>query len=295
MKTLVLFGLFVLSSSVMASFEHPCEIIYWEINKKNNTSGYTMEDYLHCKDQFGDTKLIRKAEKYKKEAADRLAEIERKVQESAAVARGERAGKIIQHFDMEQMMEKQVNGAAFAAFVGFADDVGGIKKANEIEPKTVCMQLGFTDAVSSTKSRRLSAGNRSQLRDQEGLPEAIFGVVKEGTFSSKKPRVFTLNKDRPSRNARIFFEYYTSIACEREIKAGESVQEFDIDIEKIMRAVEKEVDAPDLDDDVKRILSLGPEIADKGRRSSEDRIEGERYEEWQPNIGGDDFFVVQPK
>jgi hypothetical protein len=280
----------------MASFDHPCEIIYWEINKKNNTSGYKMEDYLTCKDQFGDTKLIRKAEKYKKEAADRLAEIQAKVEESAAVARGERSGKIIQHFNMEEMMSKQINGAAYAAFVGFSDGFGGIEKANEIEPKTVCTQMGFDDAVSSTKSGRLSAGNRSQLRDQEDLPEAIFGVVKEkGLFASAKPRTFTINKDRPSRNARIFFEYYTSIACERTIKPGETVQDFDIDIDRIMAAVEREVAAPKLDDDVKRILSLGPEIANNARKSSEESIEGERYEEWEPNIGGDDFFVVQPK
>lgn len=302
MRTLVGIG-FLLSLATpvafAAPFDHPCEIVYYEINKSNNTSGYTMEDYLTCKDQFGDTKLIRKAEKYKEESQAYLSELDKRIEESKAVARGERAGKIIQSFDLEQMMAKNINGAAYASFVGFVNDNGEIKRENKIEAKEVCGYLGFDDAVASRSSQRISAGNRSQLQE-EGIPDAIFGVVKEKLFGSKQPRTFELNKQRPSRNARIFFEYFESVTCERVIKAGEDVQEFELDIEAIRRAVENDLDAPDLDEDVKLILSLGVTVSNENRDGGNKGL-GEVEEEvsedenWEPSINKNDFFIVVPK
>lgn len=290
MKNLLLTGLLALTgTSVMASFDHPCEIIYYEINKKNNTSGYTMEDFLTCKDQFGDTRLIRKAEKYKKQAEERLSEIERKVEESAAVARGERAGKIIKHFSLEDMIEskKNVLGVPYASYVWLADK----DKTYETKPDIICGALGFDKALSSRQSQQFSSGSRDQLKD---APDRIF-EFRDNTWSKDETIVHTLNKERPSRNTRMYFKYFTEITCEREIKAGETVQDFDLDMDAIMAAVEREVDAPDLDDDVRRILSLNPEVSNAGRKSSQDMIEGEREEEWTPTYNQNDFFIVTPK
>jgi hypothetical protein len=171
MKALMAVALVMVSGASVqaASFEHPCEIVYYEINKEDNTTGYTMEDFLTCKEQFGTTKLIKRAEEYKKTVADRLEEVERRIQESESLARGERAGKIVQSFDLDEMLNHPKN-LLRVPFTGFVRDT---KKDKEYETSAdkVCETLGFEKSISSTQSRLINARWKREL---ENAPERVF-------------------------------------------------------------------------------------------------------------------------
>lgn len=294
MKTLTLAALFVMTvGSVQAArFDHPCEIIYYEINKKENTSGYTMEDFLTCKEEFGTTKLIKKAEKYKKSVADRLEEVERRITESEAVARGERAGKVIQSFDLDELVNHRKN----VLRVPFTSYVLLTKKDKEYKtsPDTVCEKLGFLKSVAHQESKQIAARSMSEIKN---APERVLEMRPSGLFRNAKDIVHTINRERPSRNEWMEFRYFTSISCEREIKEGEVVQDFEIDVEGIRRQVERDLSAPDLDDDVRAILSIGRNESvrrsgyGENRRSEED----EDNARWEPRIDRDDFFIVVPE
>lgn len=275
------------------SFTHPCEIIYYEINKKENTSGYTMDDFLTCKKEFGTTKLITRAEKYKKSVADRVDEVEKRILESEAVARGERAGKIVQTFDLRGMSRhpKNVLRIPFASEVWDADK----DKTYKTSPDKVCKKLGFESSVASAESAQISAGNRNALRD---APERILEMRAAGFLRNAEDIVYTFDAERPSHNKRIMFRYFTEITCERTLAEGETIQDFEIDIEAIRRQVERDVKAPDLDDDVKAILSIGRQESRDVRKSvGEDYDDGESRNDnhWEPEINRDDFFLVSPK
>jgi hypothetical protein len=293
MKTL--FGLAALlalgSPSVLAnSYTHPCEVIYYEINKgTENTSNFSMEDFLICKEEFGTTRLITKAERYKGSVADRVDEVEKRILESQAVARGERSGKIVQSYDYDQLMNhrKNILKAPLTSSIWFADK----DKTYETSADKVCEFLGFEKSVTSSQSARISSGDRDALRD---APDRIFEMRPARGFSGPKNNVYDLNKVRPSHNVRMIFQYYTSVTCERQILQGEIPQDFELDIEAIRAQVERDVNAPKLDEEVKDILSIGRE-----RSRTIDNSVGEDYDDedisWSPSIRKDDFFIVVPK
>ncbi len=293
MKTL--FGLAALlalgSPSVLAnSYTHPCEVIYYEINKgTENTSNFSMEDFLICKEEFGTTRLITKAERYKGSVADRVDEVEKRILESQAVARGERSGRIVQSYDYDQLMNhrKNILKAPLTSSIWFADK----DKTYETSADRVCEFLGFEKSVTSSQSARISSGDREALRD---APDRIFEMRPARGFSGPKNNVYDLNKVRPSHNVRMIFQYYTSVTCERQILQGEIPQDFELDIEAIRAQVERDVNAPKLDEEVKAILSIGRESS---RRI--DNSVGENYDDedisWSPSIRKDDFFIVVPK
>jgi hypothetical protein len=295
MKTL--FGLtlaMVITVPVSAqSFTHPCEVIYYEINKKNNTSGYTMSDFLNCKEEFGTTKLIKKAEKYKKSVADRVDEVERRIIEAQETARGERAGKIVQSYDLRGMSRhpKNILRVPFASHVWDAEK----DKTYETPADKVCQKLGFESAVASSESALISAGDREALRD---APEKILEMRQPALFRKAKDIVYSFNAERPSRNKRIMFRYFTEITCERQVQEGEQIQDFELDIEAIRRQVERDTEAPELDDDVKAILSIGrQESIETNKGLGEDYDDGYNNDDghWEPEIDRDDFFIVSPK
>ncbi len=293
MKALMAAALVMVSGASVqaASFEHPCEIVYYELNKKENTSGYTMEDFLTCKEQFGTTKLIKRAEEYKKTVADRLEEVERRIEESEAVARGERAGKIVQSFDLDQMLNHPKN-LLRVPFTGF---VRLTKKDKEYETSAdkVCETLGFEKAITSTQSQRINARS---MRDLENAPERVFEMRPAALFRKAKDIVHTFNRERPSRNDWMEFSYYTNISCEREIAAGERVQDFEIDVEAIRRQVERDISAPDLDSDVRAILSIGRSESERRTRVGED-VGFDDEDTWRPRRYDDEdnFFIVRPE
>lgn len=281
----------ITSASVQAAnFDHPCEVVYYEINKKESTSGYTMEDLLTCKEQFGTTKLIKKAEAYKKSIADRLEEVEKRIKESEAAARGERAGKIIRTFDLDQMTNHRSN----ILRVPFTSYVHLTKKDKEYETSAdkVCEKLGFESAVSSSQSETIAARSMSEIQN---APERVLEMRPGGFFRSAKDIVHTINKKRPSKNDWMEFRYFTEISCERTLKEGEVAQDFEIDIEAIRRQVEKDIAAPELDRDVRAILSIGR--SESERRVGEDQ--GERLmgddDSWRPSYDKDNFFIVVPE
>lgn len=291
-----LFGLVTLlaigSPALMAnSFTHPCEVIYYEINKgEDNTSNYTMEDFLICKEQFGTTRLIKKAEKYKESVALRVDEVEKKILETQAVARGERAGKIIQVFDYDAIVNsrKNIMKAPLTSSIWFADN----DKTYETKPDKVCEFLGYEKSLSSSVSEQISSGNREALKD---APDRIFEMRPARGFSNAKNNVYDLNKVRPSHNVRMIFQYYTSITCERTILQGEIPQDFELDIEAIRAQVERSVDAPNLDEEVKEILSIGrARSRNINKDLGEDFVE-ESDDRWSPEIRRDDFFIVVPR
>ena len=271
------------------SFTHPCEIIYYEINKRDNTSGYTMDDFLTCKKEFGTTKLIKRAEKYKQSVADRVDEVERRILESEAAARGERAGKIIQSFDLRGMSRhpKNILRIPFASHVWDANK----DKTYKTPADAVCKKLGFESSVTSSESALISAGDREALRD---APERILEMRQSGFLRNAEDIVYTFNAERPSRNKRIMFKYFTEISCERQVAEGEQIQDFEIDIEAIRRQVERDVDAPDLDDDVRAILSIGRQESRETNKSvGEDYVDEDDRDNgrWEPTIDRDDFFI----
>ena len=295
MKTLIglTFAMVTLGPVMATDFTHPCEIIYYEINKKNNTSGYTMDDFLTCKKEFGTTKLIKKAEEYKKSVADRVDEVERRIIESQEAARGERAGKIVQTYDLRGMSRhpKNILRMPFASHVWDAEK----DKTYETPADKVCEKLGFDSAVASSESALISAGDREALRE---APERILEMRQAALFRKAEDIVYTFNAERPSRNKRIMFRYFTELTCERQVQAGEQIQDFEIDIEAIRRQVERDVDAPDLDADVRAILSIGRQESietDKGIGEVYDDGESDDDKHWEPEVNRDDFFIVSPK
>lgn len=291
MKALFLATLvfFASASAQAARFDHPCEIVYYEINKKNNTSGYTREDFLTCKKEFGTTKLIKKAEEYRKTIADRLDEVERRIKESEAAARGERAGKIIRSFDLDGMINHKKNllRVPFTSFVRLT------KKDKEYETSAdkVCEKLGFEKSVTSSESGDIAARSMREIKD---APARVLEMRPAGVFRKAKDIVHTINKTRPSQNEWMEFRYFTEISCERQVKEGEQVQDFEIDVEAIRRQVEKDISAPDLDDDVRAILSIGRSESERRVGENDDlRRGGEDDFSWRRSGRGDSDFTVK--
>lgn len=281
----------ITAASVQAArFDHPCEIVYYEINKKENTSGYTMDDFLTCKEQFGTTKLIEKAEKYKKKIADRLEEVERRIKESEAVARGERAGKIVRSFDLDQMInhKKNILRMPFTSFVRLT------KKDKEYETSAdkVCEKLGFDKSVASAESGDIAARSMREIKD---APARVLEMRPAGFFRKAKDIVHTFNKDRPSRNDWMEFRYFTEVSCERQLKEGEIAQDFEIDIDAIRHQVERDISAPELDRDVRAILSISRPESERVVGESRSGGFDQNDESWRGDYERDNFFLVKPE
>lgn len=289
------------SIQVSAKYEHPCERLYWKFHSdkevKSDEDVSEFENRLKkCKELYGKSNLIEKAERYNDEVADRNNKVKAEISKSISVAKGEKSeGQFIKSFNLLEMMKKQVNNAAYAAFIGFPRNDGKIKR-NVISAKSVCTEFGYDDAISSTKSERMSATNKDMISNEE-VPGAIFGKVKEpGFFKNSKPRVFDLKKDRVMRNPRIFFEYFTSITCVKKIQEGERVPDIEISneyIEQITTAIEERIKPPRLDTDVKAILS----IDDSNRSEKKTESLSQDSDGWKPTSYGDDrdHFIYTPK
>lgn len=253
-KKLIIIGALVAPIAVSAApFDHPCEVVYWEINKPNPTGKFTLENYNTCIDQFGDTKLIRDAETYKEKVLKREQSIEERLENNAAIAKGEREGKIVISFGLDSLLDHPKNPTqmhyAYEVYNWDKD------KTYKTEPDALCKQLGFDSSVGHTISASIDDGSR---RDLEDAPTQILELRKKGLFSGGgiEPIVHTLHKS-PARNAGNKINFYTSVTCERLIKMGEAIQDFDIDMEAIRIALEQDLTAPKLKDEVARILSLG--------------------------------------
>lgn len=278
------------------SFTHPCEVIYYEINKRENTSGYTMDDFLTCKKEFGTTRLIDRAEEYKKSVTDRVDEVARRQAEMVEVARGERSGKIVQSFDLRGISRHPENTMRMP-FASYVDDRSNNRsKVYETPAELVCKKLGYEKAISSSQSPLISAGDLNELKNH---PERILELRKKRFASQNNPNrnpiVHSFNSESHRGNPLILFRYFTAITCERTLAEGEQVQDFELDIEAIRRQVERDVEAPELDDDVRAILSIGNTQSSTLDKRVDDTDRNTRDDHWEPNIDRDDFFIFQER
>ena len=291
MKTMAMslffFGASLVMPSIQAApFDHPCEVLYWKMNRAEETqeSELLQRRFSTCVDQFGETELIRDAKDYLRRTNDYAVDVEKKIEEQAEVARGERAGKIVNELSEEEMLNYEINPLG-APLVSTATIFRARKnpKTYETNADDVCKYFGYDRSTAFTQSRQYDNGDRS---DRAEMPEEVLELRRKGFFSGfKQEPIVHRAKDHNSLDYGIAFRYYTSVTCEREVAAGESIQNFDVDMDEIGRAVRSQMEPPHLDDEVARILSLNrntrPESElGEDRREDEDRF---RTTEWDDN------------
>ncbi len=289
MKTLSLsllaMGIGLWTPSIQAApFDHPCEVLYWKMNKEEDSSQRSLLNrrFSTCVDQFGETKLIKEAKEYLRDSVDHEAKVEEQVQEQIEIAKGKRSGKIVVELSEEEIINHE-NNPLGAPLVSDSEifEKGKIK-TYETSADNVCKYLGYDKSIDHRKSDLYDSGKRS---DRSEMPAEALELRKKGFFGGFKtePIVHRV-ADRKKLSYGFAYRYYTSISCEREIKEGEDMQDFDIDINEITRVVNAKMEPPKLKDDVARILSLSrsnPKTA-VGEDASEDGGEF-RTKEWDDN------------
>ena len=255
--SLFFMGLGILGPDVQAApFDHPCEVLYWKMNREEDASQRDLLErrFSTCVDQFGETKLIKEAKDYLRESNDYAVEVEKKIEEQAKIARGERAGKIVKEISEEEISNHE-NNPLGSPLVSEAIIYEGRKpKTHETSADAACKYLGYDKSTSSTQSRSFDNGS---YKDREVMPEEVLELRKGGFFNGYKTEPIVHRARRHNElDYGIAFRYFTSLTCEREVKEGESIQNFDLDMDEIGRAVRSQMDPPQLDDEVARILSL---------------------------------------
>ena len=342
MKKLTLLGLVLgtglLGSQVYAQYSHPCENIYWEINRAATHDSFETEydrsDYLSCLEfqeaigQTGETSLIKKAEAYKKKVADREEKIEALIEQRKEVARGERAGKIVKTFSEEELRSVSkgiLKGApAVSSATVYITRTGRREVENEkikSDPNVVCKALGFEKSLGYTEGEEFEQGIRNDREEMDfdkinimmtvdkffgGKETVVFQqdvtsdsvAYKKGWDNDEAPETYVASKNDDYKKAEWHsynFRLFSSLECEREIEAGEELQDFEINIGDIEKAVNDEVDRPTLTDEVAQLLSLDDykpgsranrAVADGSRRKSEDV--------WKPRDYGESEFIYKP-
>ncbi len=262
MKTLTMslffMGLGIFSPGIQAApFDHPCEVLYWKMNREEDASKRDLLErrFSTCVDQFGETKLIKEAKDYLRDINDYSVKVEKKIEEQAAIARGERAGKVVQSLSSEEINNHEKNpfGAPLVSEALIYEGKRNPTK-HETDADAACKYLGYDKSTASTQSRRFDNGVR---KDREEMPEEVLELRKGGFFSGYKQEPIVHNaKDHNKLDYGIAFRYFTSLTCEREVKEGEAIQNFNLDMDEIGRAVRSQMNPPKLDDEVARILSL---------------------------------------
>jgi len=252
-------------SVVAQPFQDNCEVLYWEMNKE--APKITLEQYLGAGCGDSSSSLIRKAERYKTAALRREQEIEQKLKERIAAAEGKRAGKVVRTFDSSDfgsIAENPLNAPIVSRIVIFKSN--GKTKTYETSPNHLCEKLGYEKSLNKVYSRELSDG---KYADKEFLPERLIEFRERSTF--RNPRIVIHSFNDPDRDYGMEFQTFESITCEKTRLANEPIEDFEVDVEAIRRALEEEVKAPGITDDVERILSLN--------RSTPARIENELGED----------------
>lgn len=285
--SLLVMGMGLFAPSLQAApFDHPCEVLYWKMNKETDRSKKELLQtrFSTCVDQFGETKLIKEAKQYLRDSVDHAKEVERKVEEQVEIAKGKRSGKIVTELDESEILNHEKNplGAPLVSDSEIFEN-GKIKKY-ETTPDQICKYLGYDKSVDYRKSDLFDSGKRS---DRNKMPEEALELRKKGIWGGFKtePIVHRV-ADRNRLSYGFAYRYYTKLSCEREIKEGESIQDFDIDINEIERVISSQLEPPHLDEDVARILSLRKSRPEKsmGEEESYDRGDDEfRTRKWDDN------------
>lgn len=292
MKTLTLsllaLGMGFLAPALQAApFDHPCEVLYWKMNREDDVAKRELlnKRFSTCVDQFGETDLIKEAKDFLRKSADHEAAVQKKVKEQIEIAKGERSGQIIKRLSFDDIKNSE-NNPLGAPLVSNATiyRAGKSPKKYETSPDEVCKYLGYEKGVNYTKSETFDNGDR---RDREKMPEEVLELRKGGFFSGYKVKpIVHRAKNANQLDYGIAYSYYTSLTCERKIKKGESIQNFDIDVAEITRIVNSKMQPPHLDPEVARILSLkrsNPKAAVVGENSRDSRNDGFKNTQWNDN------------
>ncbi len=283
-------GMGLFAPSIQAApFDHPCEVLYWKMNREEDSSQRELLNrrFSTCVDQFGETKLIKEAKQYLRDSVDHAEEVEKKVEEQVEIAKGQRSGKIVKELDSEEILNHENNplGAPLVSDSEIFKN-GKIKKY-ETTPDQVCKYLGYDKSIDYRKSNLFDSGSRS---DRKEMPAEALELRKKGFFGGFKtePIVHRV-AERNNLDYGFAYRYYTKLSCEREIKEGESIQDFDIDINEIERVVSAQLEPPHLDEEVARILSLSR--SNPKSTIGEDRLDSRDDEEFRTREWEDNPFI----
>lgn len=274
------------------TFSHPCEQVYYDLHTKEDDSAFDLNYLLNCQDTFGESKTIKKAEEHKRALEDRLDKVEKRIQERIAVAKGDRQGKLVRTFDVEDMKSHPKNvlrdAIAKKVIVINTDDS---RKEHEISDNHVCKFFGYDKATNSMVSREVFARSSEKM---ETAPKTLLEFRKTGVFGLGKvePKRYDFEKKKPY----MYFSYFTSLTCERNVQDGDVIEDFEIDVESVRAQVEAEIKYPEADEDVLRILGMSRSAAEEIDDFQATYGEQEEEESWKaPSVGGDDFFIVTPQ
>ncbi len=291
-----LFGLAVLAvgmSPVWAeTFSHPCEQVYYDLHTKKEDSKFDLQYLLNCQNTFGESKTIKKAEAHKKALDDRLETIEKKLEQRIAIAKGEKPGKLVRTFSYEDMIghEKNVFGDAIAHKV-IEIDPDNDRHEYTFSDDKACRFFGYERATSSRVSSELFARS---LKKYPNAPKSLLEYRKSGVFGLGKPepKRYDFEQKRPY----MYFSYFESLSCERNVVAGDEIEDFEIDIEQIRAQISAETDYPQADEDVLRILGIGRSAAEEVDDFEASYGESDDGDSWEaPAVEQDDFFIVVPQ
>ena len=277
--------------SVLAqSYSNNCEFLYWAMNKENPE--ITLEQYQNAQCQTNDTRLIRRAERYKLESLERDQKIEDMLQERIASARGERSGKVVRRFEESDFNMIPENPTGMAV-VGKITIIRHNKrdKNYETSPDHLCKKLGYEKSLEASYNVEISDDN---ARQREIMPDRLIEFREVRGFRNAS----TENHDLTDRNKGygVIFQTFASVTCEKTRLANDPVEEFEIDIEALRRTLQSEVDAPELDEDVERILSLGRSTPQKiDNDLGENDADASDEDEYRPTTwdSNDNPFVYQ--
>jgi len=293
--SLLFMGLSLLGPGLQAApFDHPCEVLYWKVNREEDPAERDLlkRRFSTCVDQFGETDLIKEAKDYLRETNDYAADVQAKIDEQLEIAKGERAGKVVQELDEDEILNHE-NNPLGAPLVSRSTIFSGRKSPKEYETKAdaVCKYLGYDRSTGHTESRQFDNGSR---KDRSEMPEEVLELRRKGFFGGfQQEPIVHRAADHNSLDYGIAFRYYTSLTCEREVLEGETLQNFEVDIDEVTRAVRSQMEPPKLDDEVARILSLNRSSSD-ANEIGEDREENieRRYgpKEWDSNP-----FIYTPR
>lgn len=267
--TLIAIASLVGSVPVLASdLSHPCEIVFNEILKESKK--YTPDDYKACVSQFGKTSALKEAEKYNEKLAKRKDEIEKELEKRKKSKESERSKVIVDQLDAEAILSHKRNfmklhyAASVTKYNNGSDDY-------EISADDICKKLGYEKSLAYTVSKKFDDFNKE---DREKAPRVLF--IEKGFFGGEKPVVLDA-KEFNTREYGVAFSYYTSLTCQRDKTKDEETQEFEIDMDKLLKEVEASIKAPELSDEAAAILNISRKKSEgevkTGDRSDDGRVE----------------------
>ncbi len=274
------------------TFSHPCEQVYYDLHTKQDDSKFDLKYLMNCQDTFGESDVIKKAEAHKRALDDRLEKVEKRIQERIEVAKGERQGKLVRTFSLEDIKNHPKNvlrdAIAKKVIVINTDDS---QKEHEISDNYVCKFLGYDKATNSMVSSEVFARSTKKM---ETAPKTLLEFRKTGLFNLGK--VEPTRYDFEAKRPYMYFSYFTSLTCEKQVVDGDVIEDFEIDIEAVRAQVETEIKYPEADEDVLRILGLSRSAAEEIDDFSATYGEQDDDKNWEaPDVSGDDFFLVTPQ